>query len=238
MKHVVSFSGGKDSTSMLLMMIERGMKIDEIVCFDTGWEFPQMYDHWKQVEEYTGRKITILHPKKPFNYWLYEHEVTIRNENPRYCKKVGDVIYGWGWPNFKRRWCTGFKTDALSKGRRNEANYIGIAVDEPKRIRVDGKQKYPLVEWGITEAQALEYCYSKGFRFSGLYEHFRRVSCYCCPLQRVGDIRKLRKYYPQLWGNMLELDKKIYQGYGQFKGGKTLSQWEERFSKENLNKLF
>jgi tRNA(Ile)-lysidine synthase TilS/MesJ len=30
-RHIVSFSGGKDSTAMLLMMIEKGMPIDEII---------------------------------------------------------------------------------------------------------------------------------------------------------------------------------------------------------------
>ena len=31
MKHIVQFSGGKDSTAMLLMMLERGMQVDEII---------------------------------------------------------------------------------------------------------------------------------------------------------------------------------------------------------------
>lgn len=30
-KHIVSFSGGKDSTTMLLLMIEKGYHIDEIL---------------------------------------------------------------------------------------------------------------------------------------------------------------------------------------------------------------
>ena len=30
MKHIVQFSGGKDSTCMLLMMLEKGMQVDEI----------------------------------------------------------------------------------------------------------------------------------------------------------------------------------------------------------------
>ena len=34
--HVVSLSGGKDSTAMLLMMLERGMQIDCILFCDTG----------------------------------------------------------------------------------------------------------------------------------------------------------------------------------------------------------
>ena len=41
MKHIVSFSGGKDSTAMLLMMLEKGMKVDYIVFVDTGKEFSQ-----------------------------------------------------------------------------------------------------------------------------------------------------------------------------------------------------
>lgn len=52
MKHIVSFSGGKDSTAMLLMMIEKGMPIDDIIFCDTGAEFPAMYEHIKQVEKY------------------------------------------------------------------------------------------------------------------------------------------------------------------------------------------
>ena len=40
---VVSCSGGKDSTAMLLLMIERGMPIDMVLVADTGLEFPEMY---------------------------------------------------------------------------------------------------------------------------------------------------------------------------------------------------
>jgi len=38
--HVVSFSGGKDSTAMLLMLIEKQYPIDRVVCIDTTKEFP------------------------------------------------------------------------------------------------------------------------------------------------------------------------------------------------------
>ena len=48
MMNIVSFSGGKDSTAMLLMMIEKGMKIDKVIFCDTGAEFPQMYEHIKK----------------------------------------------------------------------------------------------------------------------------------------------------------------------------------------------
>lgn len=42
---VVNFSGGKDSTAMLLGMLEKGERIDEVMNCDTYKEFPEMYRH-------------------------------------------------------------------------------------------------------------------------------------------------------------------------------------------------
>ena len=38
--HAVSLSGGKDSTAMLLLMIERGLPIDAVLTADTGHGIP------------------------------------------------------------------------------------------------------------------------------------------------------------------------------------------------------
>lgn len=45
MKHILSFSGGKDSTYLAIYLVENSYPLDEAVMFDTGWEFPQMYKH-------------------------------------------------------------------------------------------------------------------------------------------------------------------------------------------------
>ena len=54
MKHIVSFSGGKDSTAMLLMMLEKNMPIDEIIFCDTGKKqmslFGEMMKRGKEQE--------------------------------------------------------------------------------------------------------------------------------------------------------------------------------------------
>lgn len=47
-KHMVSFSGGKDSTAMLIRMLELGMQVDEIVFADTGFEFPELFTYIKK----------------------------------------------------------------------------------------------------------------------------------------------------------------------------------------------
>lgn len=98
MKHIVSFSGGKDSTAMLLMMIEKGMHIDEIVFCDTTVEFPQMIEHINKVEKYINRKITRLQAPFDFEHYLAYH-VKVRGKNKG--KK------GYGFPDFRNRWCTG-----------------------------------------------------------------------------------------------------------------------------------
>ena len=54
--NVVSFSGGKDSTAMLLKMVEKRMQIDCILFCDTGLEFPEMYGHIAKVERDIGRE--------------------------------------------------------------------------------------------------------------------------------------------------------------------------------------
>ena len=51
-KCYVSFSGGKDSTAMLLRMLEEGMPVDIILFCDTGLEFEGMYHHIEKLEKY------------------------------------------------------------------------------------------------------------------------------------------------------------------------------------------
>lgn len=131
--NIVSFSGGKDSTAMLLMMIEKGIKIDEILFCDTGVEFPAMYTHIKKVEEYIGRPITILH-NKGFEYFMFEHQ-----------KSRGKFmdLKGFGFPHATNRWCTAnLKVRVMDKYLKKKYKgkkvnrFIGIAFDERERERV------------------------------------------------------------------------------------------------------
>lgn len=51
--HAVSVSGGKDSTALLLLMIERGSPIDAVLYADTGMEFPEMKEHMQKLDKLT-----------------------------------------------------------------------------------------------------------------------------------------------------------------------------------------
>lgn len=79
--HVVSFSGGKDSTAMLLHMIELNMPIDDIIFVDTSIEFPGMYEHIDKVEKYINRPITRLKAEHDFEYLLLESPPEVLKQN-------------------------------------------------------------------------------------------------------------------------------------------------------------
>ncbi|MEH2941008.1 DUF3846 domain-containing protein [Lawsonibacter sp. JLR.KK007] len=239
--HVVSLSGGKDSTAMLLLMVEQSMPIDMVVTADTGMEFPEMYRHWDQVEQYLlrkrGLKLTILRHPEGFERMMFDHPVN-RAEEWQHV-----TPYGYGWPGIKKgRWCTGqLKTHLINKAvsqlRKTHKifHYVGIAADEPERIK---GEHYPLCDWGITEAQALQICYDRGFDWGGLYEIYHRCSCWCCPFQRIDELRKLRRHHPQLWAKLLDMDDRAlaqfgHNALGRFKDHWTVAELEERFSAED-----
>ena len=61
------------------------------------------------------------------------------------------------------------------------------------------------MDWGITEAQAYNDNYDRGFDFGGLYRIYHRASCWCCPFQRIGELKSTRHHHPELWARLLDL---------------------------------
>lgn len=240
----VTVSGGKDSSALLLLMIEKEMPIDYVLTADTGMEFPKMYEHLAKLDEHLFRErgihITTLRHPHGFEWMMFDAPPKKQSTVERRIAN-GQSPTGYGWPGSRVRWCTGqLKTHLIQKeinrlkGERTALSYVGIAADEAWRCKSD---KYPLVEWGVTEADALKICYDRGFDFGGLYQIYRRASCFCCPFQRIGELRKLRAHHPQLWKRLMDLDARARAQFGdtplgQFRKGWTVAALDDRFAKE------
>lgn len=243
--HAISLSGGKDSSYLLLQMIERGMPIDAVLSADTGMEFPEMYGHLEKLDDLLYRErgihITTLRHPKGFE-WLMFDEPKQKPKTLENRARLGIPPCGNGWPGIRVRWCTGqLKTHLISKEvnrlkrDKNAIHYVGIAADEAWRCKAE---QYPLVDWGVTEAEALRGCYDRGFDFGGLYEIYHRASCWCCPFQRIEELRRLRKHHPELWDKLMELDRRARAQFGpgplgQFKKNWSVDRLEERFARED-----
>ena len=158
MKYIASCSFGKDSLAMVLRLLELKEPLDEVIFFDTGMEFQAIYnlrDKMKPILEEAGIKFVELHPKDSFEYMMFDKPIN--------GWKNGFHI-GYDWCGGACRWGTYLKREAITKYltslKEPYLEYIGIAADEPERIR---EKNYPLVRWNMTEADCLAYCYSKGF---------------------------------------------------------------------------
>ncbi len=217
------------------------MPFDGVLNVDTGMEFPAMYDHINRVDDFLWAerrmRITRLKPEKSFEELMFDPTNT----------NSSDEVQGHGWPNAVVRWCTFYlKTEVIRQFKRSLCckpyHYIAFAADEKKRLKLKNNQNpmhiYPLVEWGITEADALAGCYKAGYNWSGLYEHFSRVSCWCCPLKNLPELRNLRVYYPEIWMKLRDLDDRAIaqfgwgNAYGSFRRNESIRMLELRFDFE------
>ena len=81
----------------------------------------------------------------------------------------------------------------------------------------------------MTEADCLCYCRERGFDWGGLYDVFRRVSCWCCPLQPLSELRKLYALFPELWQKLRAMDAHTWR---QFRADYSVRQLELRFQFE------
>lgn len=236
---VASFSGGKDSTAMLLRMLELGEKPDIILFCDTTLEFPQMYDHIAKVERDTGMPITRIQCKDSYEYLMFDKPIK-RKADSKLAKQYGLQRTGYGWAGPKLRWCT----EKLKNRPREQflaplrekyqvMEYIGLAADEQYRLKrscnQDPNHVHPLVDWSWTEAECLQYCYDRGYDWDGLYEHFSRVSCWCCPLQSLQELRQLHKHFPDLWAKLKDWDKRTWRN---FRADYSVEELEVRFAFE------
>lgn len=207
-------------------------------------EFPQLLSEVEKVKQFVeskGIKFTRLQADTSFEYLLSEKPNNWKTEKHIY----HDIDpQGLGWASPRARWCTCFlKTDVISKYFRelnkqyHVVNLIGIAADEKKRLERPGTSnkhnRYPLNEWGWTEGDCLQYCYDRGITWGGLYEHFNRVSCWCCPLQSLTDLREMYHCFPDLWSELKRLDNNQWRVFKQYD---TVQSLEDRFKFEDERK--
>lgn len=229
MKHIVNFSGGKDSSAMLIQMIEKGYQIDDIVFIDVratekiGGEYPEMYEYLDKMERYIQRKITVVPSLMTFDEGF--HKTYQKGQ------RTGAI---YGFPLTVGAWCNDrLKLRTMNKHYKiygEHIRYLGLAADEPERIaRMDKYCKAPLAEWKMKEADCIRFLEKRGM-MNPLYKKFRRLGCWFCVKQNLDSLRILRTDYPEYWEMMLKWDKESPRT---FKPGCMVMNLEQRFALED-----
>ena len=212
--HILSLSGGKDSTALAFFMKENMPEIFEkleIVFCDTECELPELYDYLNKIEMFLNKRITYIKPPKSFEH-LYD-------------------MHGY-LPHPAKRWCTvELKTKPFQNYLKEKTDnfkvvtnlYIGIRKDEEHRTKTatskyqNIKEQFPFVEFGINKADVFQILDKAGIGLPKFYSWKRRSGCYFCFFQSLNDWLLLYEHYPDLYKKAMSYEyadcDKIKQGF-------------------------
>ena len=193
--HILSLSGGKDSTALAFFMRENMPEIFEnleLVFCDTECELPETYDYLNKIEVFLNKKIHIVKPEKSF-----EHLITTHGYLP-------SPVHRWCTVELKARPFEKFVNSKL-KNSDTLLLYIGIRADELKRAEYNKykkeciKEVYPFVDYGLTHIDIMQILEKKGIGLPKYYEWSNRSGCYFCPFQTKQNWIKLYENHPDLF---------------------------------------
>ena len=210
-QRVLSLSYGKDSLACLGAIEQLRLPLDRIVHAEV-WATDTIQADLPPMVEFKAKADAIIKQRWGFEVEHYRANVTYEEQfyKMRFVKKLNsERIYGF--PIVRGAWCNSrLKMGAIAKAQENcvgSIQYLGIAADEPKRLeRLDGLGKIsPLALIGWTEADAKQWCIDNDL-LSPIYTTADRGGCWFCHNQGIGQLRLLRKNYPELWQLLLKWD--------------------------------
>lgn len=225
---------------MVLRLIEEKQQLDEVIFYDTGMEFQSIYSNKEKMKPIliaNGIEFTELKSKEPFLYMMFDKPIKT---------KSGRTKNGYGWCGGVCRWGTGQKIRTIDKYVRQKdvEMYVGIAADEQYRMSRKRNQKetqlFPLIEWGMTEADCLRYCRERGWNWDengiDLYDILKRVSCWCCRNKNRSELYAIYKYLPDYWERLKQMEARIGEPMKCFHN-REYGDYGSLFDMENVFKL-
>jgi len=193
-RHILSLSGGKDSTALAIYMRDRVPDMEYIFC-DTGEELPETYEYLDRLEVFLGKQINRLNPDRPFTHYLQ--------------------IYNGVLPDARTRWCTRqLKIEPFEEFVKNDLcySYVGIRADEASRKGYISTKdniipKYPFIEDNITKEDVFRILDESGLGLPKYYEWRSRSGCYFCFFQRKNEWVGLLENHPDLYKKAMDFEK-------------------------------
>jgi len=185
-RHILSLSGGKDSTALAIYLRDRIPDLEYVFC-DTEEELPETYSFIDLLEAYLGKSIhRIKHDGRDFHHWW--------------------VIYRTYLPSSQMRWCTKhLKIEPFEAfvGDDPVVSYVGIRADEDREGYISTKPNikavFPFKEDGKTKQDIYEILDGVGLELPGYYNWRSRSGCYFCFFQQKFEWVGLLENHPELF---------------------------------------
>ncbi len=202
-RHILSLSGGKDSTALAIYMQGKIPEVEYVFC-DTGEELPETYDYLEKLEAFLGESIIRLNPDRPFKHFL--------------------DIYGGILPDARARWCTRMlKLRPFEHyiGNDQAISYIAIRSDEEHRKGYISKKNnievcYPFITDGINRDGVYQILKQSGLGLPEYYQWRSRSGCYFCFFQQKIEWVGLLEKHPELFEKAAAFEKDGQNGGERF----------------------
>lgn len=232
MQHILSLSYGKDSLACLGAIEKLDWPLDRIVHAEV-WATDTIPADLPPMVEFKTKADAIIKTRWGLTVEHIRHKLSYEEMFFRpICRGVRKgTIKGFPLTTRARSWCKHLKTTKILSGRENIVQYVGIAADEPNRFHNLRDTKIsPLVEIGWTEKMRREWCEENDL-LSPIYTDSARGGCWFCHNQPIGQLRLLRRNYPEYWKLMLKWDSDSPVTFDP--KGRTLHDYDRRFQLED-----
>lgn len=214
-RHILSISGGKDSSALAVYMRDRVPEMEYVFC-DTGKELAETYEYLGRLEAFLGKPIERLNPGRGFDHWL--------------------TMYDGYLPSPRMRWCTRqlkIKPFEAFVGDDPVVSYIGIRADEDREGYISHKPnitpRYPFKEDGLVKADVYRILEESGVGLPTYYEWRTRSGCFFCFFQRKAEWIGLLERHPDLYEQAEAYEKELEDGtLYTWSQGETLQQLADR----------
>jgi len=194
-RHIVSLSGGKDSSALAIYLRSRIPDVEYVFC-DTGEELPETYEYLARLQAFLGKPIIRLRPSG---------------------KSFRDLIEECGGflPSPSARWCTReLKIEPFQQyvGDDYVYSYIALRADETGRKGYIPQKpnivpRYPFIEEGIKHDDVVRILQDSGLGLPSYYRWRSRSGCYFCFFQQRIEWVGLLENHPDLFWKAAEFER-------------------------------
>lgn len=219
--HVISWSGGHDSTTMMHYLLNGSLRDEEnvrIIFIDTTMMLPETHCYINEVIELWSLQGIMNYASHHEDFW------TLLKRYKR-------------WPNINQRWCNVLlKLRVLKKYYKNLKKegfypiyvYIGVGIHDSvyrrgeytvdERVRNITKrqdlplsvsiiERFPLRLW--TDEMKVDYMRKHNIPVNPAYGLYGSSGCIFCPFHHKSFYLRLRLHRPELFYHLVELEKLI-----------------------------
>lgn len=194
----VAFSGGKDSLVVLHLALNVNPEI-AVIFNNTTVNFPETVKYIKNLQQEWGFDLHMTRHKTPFLKTVKEK----------------------GWASHEDRWCCrpykdrpafrfleekGFDAEITGTTRTESIYRRSLTPFRlPKKGHLQIIRINPIYDWNQWEVWM--YIKENGLPYNPLYDmKYRRIGCWCCPLNGPTHYKRLRKTHPRLFDFLCNFD--------------------------------